>query len=164
MTSADARREKYRRAITEAEGFSFATCEPVDYLTAADAVMAEADKELERAEHQGLVAVWRLDLAHQARRAKDDQLAGIRRALCDTGIIRDDDPYSHADLADVIRQNAAPKADPDNHVYLSTGCLHGNHTYCQNPTGQSGSKRPSECKFCAAPCTCECHQTTEETR
>ncbi|CAL9667940.1 hypothetical protein SUDANB145_07259 (plasmid) [Streptomyces sp. enrichment culture] len=47
----------------------------------------------------------RLRLAHQARRAKEHQLDDIRRALCDVGIINDDDPYGHADLADVIRQS-----------------------------------------------------------
>ncbi|MEZ3180743.1 hypothetical protein KYY02_19245 [Streptomyces pimonensis] len=47
----------------------------------------------------------RLRLAHQARRAKEHQLDDIRRALCDIGFMEDDDPYSHADLADVIRQN-----------------------------------------------------------
>jgi hypothetical protein len=46
----------------------------------------------------------RLRLAHRARRAKEHQLDGIRRALCDAGFMEDDDPYSHADLADVIRQ------------------------------------------------------------
>ncbi|MFJ9101342.1 hypothetical protein ACIRJM_23075 [Streptomyces sp. NPDC102405] len=46
----------------------------------------------------------RLRLAHQARRAKEHQLDDIRRALCDIGFMDDDDPYSHADLADVIRQ------------------------------------------------------------
>jgi hypothetical protein len=55
----------------------------------------------------------RLRLAHQARRAKEHQLDDIRRALCDIGFMEDDDPYSHADLADVIRQNgqAAPLND-----------------------------------------------------
>lgn len=48
----------------------------------------------------------RLQLAHKARRAKEHQLDDIRRALCDIGFMQDDDPYSHADLADVIRQNA----------------------------------------------------------
>lgn len=43
-------------------------------------------------------------LAHQARRAKEHQLDGIRRALCDIGVMQDDDPYSHAGLEDVIRQ------------------------------------------------------------
>lgn len=47
----------------------------------------------------------RLRLAHQARRAKEHQLDDVRRALCDIGFMDDDDPYSHADLADVIRQN-----------------------------------------------------------
>jgi hypothetical protein len=54
--------------------------------------------ELEKAEK-------RLLLAHKARRGKEHQLDGIRRALCDIGFMDDDDPYSHADLADVIRQN-----------------------------------------------------------
>jgi hypothetical protein len=53
------------------------------------------------------------------------------------------------------------------HVYLSTGCLHGDtvlpdgrtgHQYCQSHTGHSGEKQPAQCKFCAAPCTCHCHQ------
>lgn len=42
------------------------------------------------------------------------------------------------------------------HVYLSTGCLHGKHGYCQS-TGE-GRKVPAECKFCAAPCICPCHE------
>lgn len=46
----------------------------------------------------------RLRLAHQARRAKEHQLDGIRRALCDAGFMEEDDPYGHADLEDVIRQ------------------------------------------------------------
>lgn len=45
-----------------------------------------------------------LRLAHQSRRASEHLLDGIRRALCDAGAMRDDDPYGHADLADVIRQ------------------------------------------------------------
>lgn len=28
------------------------------------------------------------------------------------------------------------------HLYLSTGCLHGEHAYCQSMTGQAGAKRP----------------------
>ncbi|MFD6490311.1 hypothetical protein [Streptomyces sp. NPDC060188] len=47
----------------------------------------------------------RLRLAHKARRAKVHQLDDIRNALCGIGFMNDDDPYSHADLADVIRQN-----------------------------------------------------------
>lgn len=44
------------------------------------------------------------------------------------------------------------------HHYLSTGCLHGEHAYCQANTGQAGAKRPAACKFCDAPCICPCHQ------
>lgn len=44
------------------------------------------------------------------------------------------------------------------HHYLSTGCLHGEHAYCQGKTGQAGVKVPAKCKFCDARCTCDCHQ------
>jgi hypothetical protein len=44
------------------------------------------------------------------------------------------------------------------HAYYSTGCRHGRHTYCLGVEGQAGPKRPGECKFCAAPCICWCHQ------
>lgn len=69
-----------------------------------------------RAEYPEQVGVLqnRLRLAHQARRAKEHQLDDIRRALCDIGFMDDDDPYSHADLADVIRQNGhAESTIPD---------------------------------------------------
>lgn len=49
----------------------------------------------------------------------------------------------------------------EGHTYLSTGCLHGNHGYCQGTTGANGAKKPAECKFCAARCVCECHQGDE---
>lgn len=45
----------------------------------------------------------------------------------------------------------------DVHDYLSTGCLHGEHEYCQSPKGQAGSKKPAQCKWCSAMCRCECH-------
>lgn len=44
------------------------------------------------------------------------------------------------------------------HSYLSTGCLHGEHAYCQGKTGQAGAKAPAKCKFCDARCQCRCHQ------
>lgn len=49
-------------------------------------------------------------------------------------------------------------AETGEHVYLSTGCLHGNHAYCQAKTGAVGAKTPATCKFCAAPCVCACHR------
>jgi hypothetical protein len=73
------------------------------------------------ASNDGAVLSWRgenyvpqkrLQLAHQTRRAKEHQLDGIRRALCDIGVIEDDDPYGHADLEDVIRQAFADQARP----------------------------------------------------
>jgi hypothetical protein len=55
-------------------------------------------------------------------------------------------------------------ADPggDEHRYLSTGCHHGDHAYCQAMTGLQGAKRPAECKHCGAPCVCACHQPPKE--
>ena len=58
------------------------------------------------------------------------------------------------------------KSDGSTHVYLSTGCRHGDmilpdgrtgHEYCQGETGAVGAKNPAQCKFCAAACTCICH-------
>jgi hypothetical protein len=43
------------------------------------------------------------------------------------------------------------------HVYLSTGCLHDKHRYCQSMTGMNGEKRPGKCKFCEVQCICGCH-------
>lgn len=43
------------------------------------------------------------------------------------------------------------------HVYLSTGCFHGEHTYCASMVGVQGAKRPAQCKFCEARCVCPCH-------
>lgn len=44
------------------------------------------------------------------------------------------------------------------HVYLSTGCFHGDHVYCQSGVrGDGGTKRPGRCKFCDARCICSCH-------
>ncbi len=43
------------------------------------------------------------------------------------------------------------------HFYMSTGCLHDNHAYCQSKTYPEGSKEPAKCKFCDARCLCICH-------
>ncbi len=43
------------------------------------------------------------------------------------------------------------------HYYLSTGCLHGQHSYCNAMTGMQGVKRAARCKFCDAKCICPCH-------
>jgi hypothetical protein len=58
------------------------------------------------------------------------------------------------------------KSDGSTHIYFSTGCRHGDmvlpdgrtgHEYCQGETGAVGAKTPAVCKFCAAPCRCDCH-------
>lgn len=43
------------------------------------------------------------------------------------------------------------------HRYLSTGCRHGEHGYCQSNTGSQGDKLPAQCKFCGSKCVCSCH-------
>ncbi|MDX2986428.1 hypothetical protein [Streptomyces caniscabiei] len=73
--------------------------------------VAKAKFDAEAPEQVGVLQN-RLRLAHKARRAKEHQLDDIRRALYDIGLIQDDDPYGHADLADVIRQAGEhPAAD-----------------------------------------------------
>lgn len=81
------RRERYRHAITEAEGFQFESCEPMDYLHAADAVMAVADAEQAslRAEAEGL----------------DEALRGLISAS------EKDNSRLRADRAAVLREEAA---------------------------------------------------------
>lgn len=109
----DPRREKYAGAITH--HLPWGSPEQVDEATTA--VMRVADRERQEMaaerftwQERGDKAETRLRRAHQARRAKEHQLDGIRRALCDIGFMQDDDPYGHADLEDVIRQNAPDPA------------------------------------------------------
>jgi hypothetical protein len=54
---------------------------------------------------------------------------------------------------------AARQAVTGRHVYLSTGCLAGQHDYCRSMTGMQGQKRPARAKFSDAPCICRCHRT-----
>ena len=61
-----------------------------------------------------------------------------------------------------LAEPAVAAAEAAGHTYLSTGCLHGHHDYCQAMTGHAGAKRPGQCKFCAAPCLCSCHQSTTD--
>jgi hypothetical protein len=64
----------------------------------------------------------------------------------------------------LVELGAALRSEqPGVHRYLSTGCYHGDHAYCQSMTGLNGAKRPASCKFCQAACQCECHTTTKET-
>lgn len=72
--------------------------------------------------------------------------------------IPDDSPVTDIDPA----WTPPPPGDRREHTYLSTGCFHGDHAYCQSMTGLNGAKRPAVCKFCQASCRCECHTTTKE--
>jgi hypothetical protein len=63
-------------------------------------------------------------------------------------------PYVPVEIA----PPSAEAQQPGAHVYLSTGCYHGDHDYCQAMTGLAGAKRPAECKHCGAKCVCGCHQ------
>lgn len=51
-----------------------------------------------------------------------------------------------------------PPVHDGTHHYLSTGCFHNDHKYCQSMTGLNGAKRPGRCKFCDASCQCRCHE------
>lgn len=55
-------------------------------------------------------------------------------------------------MADVIGPN-------DEHWYWSTHCRHGRHVDCTATELAPGvPRRPAQCKTCAAPCQCYCHQ------
>jgi len=77
-----------------------------------------------------------------------------------------DKPYARTLRAEISIApfRAAPTAEDKTinqttHIYLSTGCLHGQHDYCQSDTGLAGAKKPSRCKWCDAFCQCPCHTT-----
>jgi hypothetical protein len=65
------------------------------------------------------------------------------------------------ELNTALNETTSAATEATGHVYLSTGCLHGDHAYCQGMTGLNGSKRPGECKHCGARCICGCHTATE---
>lgn len=76
----------------------------------------------------------------------------------DLGTVRPEDLRAVLAVADghwSKELNIEPEPEP--HVYLSTGCLHGDHDYCAAMTGYQGEKRSSQCKFCDARCVCDCH-------
>ncbi|WP_329219216.1 hypothetical protein [Streptomyces microflavus] len=73
----------------------------------------QAGNALTEAGHKVGAAEQRADLAHVAGRAKAAQLDDIKRALLDTGVIQEGDPYGHADLADVIRQTMTNGVDAE---------------------------------------------------
>lgn len=85
----------------------------------------------------------------------DEQPSGIRGLLEHVGI-----DTRGRDIT--VAGRVVDAAGPAGHLYLSTGCFHGQHGYCQSNTGQNGGKLPAQCKFCQAPCLCRCHQGDKE--
>lgn len=61
-----------------------------------------------------------------------------------------------------MAEPAVPAPAPVPHVYLSTGCLHGDHDYCQTEARRydGTTKIAGTCKFCGEPCVCPCHHCT----
>ena len=141
---AEAKAERYNRAAVSAAALSHAANEK---LRRNNAWLSSRVRELEQ---------------------RVDRVRAVVEALCD-------EPHPAHDhicpdnvrkaIRDAIEEQPAPApaaTDATGHVYLSTGCLHGHHDYCQNHTGHSGTKTPAQCKFCAAPCTCGCHTDTPQ--
>lgn len=121
---------------------------PLDHLTSDqyDQLCGERDR-LSRLHLTALgdlgIATHRLDQIRDAARLHRQQLISTR------------------ELYAVIEADEAPVPEATGHVYLSTGCFHGDHGYCKSMTGLNGSKRPGECKHCGTKCTCGCHGTEE---
>ncbi len=109
---------------------------------------------------------------HTDRTCEAVQRAGRAEAAVDRVRVTVDDlcdephpTHDHICPDDVRRTLLAALDEPTQqptdttHRYLSTGCLHDQHDYCQSTRGQAGPKQPAACKFCAAPCICTCHRT-----
>lgn len=47
----------------------------------------------------------------------------------------------------------------EEHIYLSTACLHGAHDYCGSRYNAYTlePKKPATCKYCDSRCVCVCH-------
>lgn len=105
--------------------------------------------------------------AVQAYRADDGNQKWAARCwgtdTCDGWLSLDHDTERWAEtardrhIAEDHTEPAPAATQAAEHVYLSTGCLHGDHDYCKSMTGLNGAKRPGECKKCAAKCICGCH-------
>lgn len=106
---------------------------------------AEAQVEAMRAVVEAAIA---LDAGFKARKpgGGSDELCRLERAV---GVYNGEYPQAETDTA----STTSP------HIYLSTGCLHGQHDYCAAGLARLDGtvKKPSQCKFCAAACICECH-------
>lgn len=129
---------------------------------------AEAERDALKRAHVALAEQAAKDQAAVARlRAALDEQAGDDRGSADrtrldrirnAARLHRQNLINTNELYAVIEAHDEPPAT-DTHHYLSTGCLHGRHDYCQGKTGLTGPKRRAECKFCQAACRCTCHAT-----
>lgn len=109
----------------------------------------------ERCEHGGYLG-WQRAAVRPREPAVERAAAELRRALPGWS----DERPERAALA-ARPDTAAPEAT-DEHIYLSTACLHHDHGYCGSSDGydvqgEPFEKRPAQCKWCASPCICDCH-------
>ncbi|MFI1535512.1 hypothetical protein [Streptomyces anandii] len=100
------------------------------------------------------------ELARHGARLGDDEAAVVIPAAVMNAAVLD------------VAGDALSRPVPGEHVYFSTGCLHGDttvpdgrtgHEYCQSETAETGAKTPAQYKFCTPVCTCPCHATQKET-
>ncbi|MFJ3699548.1 hypothetical protein ACIPW9_36400 [Streptomyces sp. NPDC090052] len=163
----DTAMEQLRESLRAAEA---RTAELEQQIVIDTEVMEHADTETD-----GIIAAgrWFKELAERTQvwGQQGNDRANRYRARVDAGKaecralnteVRGLSPVALAARRDAVARIRAaldPVGDvqPAAHWYLSTGCLHGEHAYCQGETGQAGAKTPAQCKFCAAPCQCTCH-------
>ena len=155
----------YRRAISTWEFTDRGTYVPLRSITAMakaagvgyDATRYELHYERVERDEAQLTAIADLIADHEGDEwAAHPATAALRRILDGQApAAAETEPNNPRTTVD----NPATSSDP--HIYLSTGCYHGDHAYCQNMTGLNGAKRPASCKKCGARCICPCHQQTE---
>lgn len=99
---------------------------------------------------------------NRVRRLAEFTRDHVASARDDTALAQHELACAVLDALDEPGPAATQATETAGHVYLSTGCLHGDHAYCKSMTGLNGSKRPGECKHCGAKCQCGCHATAKE--
>lgn len=135
----------------------------------ADAALTELQPELAAlAEYENAIT-WQTDCLSCAR-VLDSSIRETERADRLADALREAlDAQDESELRGPAREQHdrwraildEPRPEPGVHVYLSTGCFHGDHDYCKSMTGLAGAKRPASCKKCGARYICPCHGSAE---
>ncbi|MEU9470470.1 hypothetical protein AB0D78_28400 [Streptomyces avermitilis] len=129
-----------------------------DLLAIADAEQAELRRERDLAiahDRQPYPTAWAYEQACKALRRKTEAIERVRSVLESEAVVGRSALDYRGLITSALMADEAQQPEP--HVYLSTGCLHNEHAYCQSNTGANGAKQPAQCKFCTAPCICACH-------